>query len=263
MSRIVEVYTEAVYANLRPLRANWEPGHPVRLGDYGPLDGQAFLPQGNVADLGIDIGRVIADDVGDQKIFTSSDNVSVSFTARGASAANPAVTVKAGVELSFDSANTAFFNAAHCSYEVIADKRALADHVMALHASGKGAWKREWAVVTDLVRSKATTIAVASAANARLSIEASGDVAQIDLADASIGLAIRAARNVGYQVIAASGLTPLLGLSQIQSSFLWWGNHFKPLAAGLAGNPRRIAALQSSSAVTTEPDGEIAFRQLL
>jgi hypothetical protein len=34
MTALVDIYTDAVYANLRPLRGNWEPTQPIELVPY-------------------------------------------------------------------------------------------------------------------------------------------------------------------------------------------------------------------------------------
>jgi hypothetical protein len=170
MTGVVDIYTAAVYDNLRPLRANWEPSQPVKLGDYGLLDGQAFIRQGDIADLGFAAGNAIADAVGDHKMFTSSKDVTIEFTGKGAAAAGLPAALKAGLRISFPTSETAFFNAADCTYEVVADKQALGEKIMAAYAARK--WRREWAVVTDLVRSRSTTIAIATSAGASLEVEA-------------------------------------------------------------------------------------------
>jgi hypothetical protein len=260
MSALASIYTDAVYSNLRPLRANWEPTQPIELGVYGVLNDNSFQRIGNVRDKGIDIGKVIRDDVGDQKIFASGRDTSVTLHAKGASVNNPAVTINASVEISFSTQDSAFFNAAGCSYHVIADKAALRAKIMAEYAAGK--WQREWAVVTDLVRARNTTVVISGSSAGSIVLEAAGDVAQINLANAQIGLTLRTARNVGYQVIAEKDLAPLIGLSQIQSAFLWWGDNFKPLTSEMMLNPSRIRTLLDSPDIKTEPAEDLDFRQL-
>jgi hypothetical protein len=260
MTAIVDVYTNAVYNNLRPLRANWDPAQPVALGDFGLLSGEVFQRLGNLSALNVDIGKSIDDDLNQQKIFSSARDMSVSFTGAATVAGNPAATVKASVNISFGSSDSAFFNAADCSYSMIADKAALGTTIMALSDAGK--WTREWVVVTDLVKAKATTIVISSAAHASIVLEATGNSPQVDLADANIGLTVKNATNVGYQIIAQHGLTPLIGLSKVQSSFLWWGDGFKPLTDDMLMKPSLARTLQDSTAIRTEPRSYLAFSQL-
>ena len=82
MSAIVSVYTDAVYDNLNPLHANWEPGREAKLGDYGLMRGHAFSCLGNIADLGIAFA-VRNDGQKDQKFFASKNSVDIAFHAKG------------------------------------------------------------------------------------------------------------------------------------------------------------------------------------
>ena len=226
MAHIVEIYTESVYDNLSPLYPNWEPSRPVKLGDFGRLQGHVFLYEGNVSRFGIEFA-VREADAQDHKNFASQGKTEVSFNAAG-SVPVDGVQAKASLKIDFTAEDAVFFNAAGCSYSMIEDKVALGDRIMKLPDD---AWKREWAIVTDLVQARSTTLAVSGARKASIEIEAAGDVPQIDLGDASIGLGVRSSRNVGYQLVAKQGLTPLFGLCKIQSRFLGLGGEsFKPLA---------------------------------
>jgi hypothetical protein len=231
------------------------------LGDFGLLDRQAFQRIGNVSQRGINIGQVIDDDVGDQKIFASGRDTTMTLHARAAAAGQAAATVNASVEINFASQDSAFFNAAGCSYSVIQDKAALGAQIMSAFEHGN--WQREWAVVTDLVRARETTVAICGSTTGGIVLEAEGNIAQIDLAKADIGLTLRSARNVGYQVIARADLSPLIGLSQIQARFLWWFKDFRPLTTDMMLDRLRLLALQNSTAVETEPKSGLYFGQLL
>src|SRR5712691_11549941 len=172
MASLVDIYTTAVHDNLRPLRANWEPTQPIKLGDFGILDGEAFQRIGNIADQKLNIGKVIKDEIGDQKIFSSRGNTTLAFHAKGSSANDPAVTVNANIEISFSAEDAAFFNAAACSYSIVGDKAALGAQIMKAHDAGS--WQREWAVVTDLVTAKSTTIVISGSTSGNVVLEASG-----------------------------------------------------------------------------------------
>jgi hypothetical protein len=122
----------------------------------------------------------------------------------------------------------------------------------------RGEWQREWAIVTDLVEAESTTLAVSGADQAAIAFEATSDVPYIDLADAAIGLEVKMASNIGYQVVAEKGLVPLFGLCKIQNAFLWWGDEFNPLSRRMTDlNVRR--ALEDSPLVRTEESDEALF----
>jgi hypothetical protein len=261
MTALVDIYTQAVYDNLKPLRGHWEPTQPVALGDYGVLVGHAFQRLGHVDRLGINLGDSLDEHLGDQKIFLSGRNTSLTFAARGAEALGPGVTANASLEIALASENSAFFNAADCSYSVVKDKTGLGDQIEA--AFRAKAWRRSWVVVTDLVRSSSTTVAICAHGSGSLIIEAGGDVPAIDLAKADVGLSIRSTRNVGYQVVARKGLTPLIGLSQIQPRFLRWLPQFKPFATETLSDRYRVFALLNDPDLRTEEAGDLQFAQLL
>lgn len=259
MSAIVSVYTDAVYDNLNPLHANWEPGREAKLGDYGLMRGHAFSCLGNIADLGIAFA-VRNDGQKDQKFFASKNSVDIAFHAKGSVPVSGTVNAKASVEVTFHDEDTVFFNAAQCEYMMIRDKVALGKAIMDRYHQGQ--WQREWAVITDLVRAGATTIAVSSGSSGSFVLEATGDVPQIDLADASVGLTLRSSSNVGYRIIADKGITPLIGLCKIQSTFLWWNDDFRPLSLML-GNSELLTALQDDPRVQTEEsESAVHFGQL-
>lgn len=259
MSSIAEIYTEAVYDNLKPLYGNWEPGRPVKLGDFGLLRGRIFIYLGNIEERGISF-QTRTDPAKDQKYFSSAGDTQINFYAKGSVTSSGVVNEKARVEIRFSSRKAVFFNAAGCSYTMIADKVALGRRVMDLFRRGE--WQREWAIVTDLVEAESTTLAVSGADQAAIAFEATSDVPYIDLADAAIGLEVKMASNIGYQVVAEKGLVPLFGLCKIQNAFLWWGDEFKPLSRQMTDLNVRSALEDSPLVRTEESDEALFFAQL-
>ena len=69
-------YANTVKKNQRVLFGVWEPGLPVQLGDYGTMNGNIFVPQGNIRefedlkDFKITIRK---DNSQDEKTFTSEN----------------------------------------------------------------------------------------------------------------------------------------------------------------------------------------------
>lgn len=247
MIGVVEIYTDALYNNFKPLHANWEPGRPIQLGDFGVMRGRTFVHVGNIKDVGVKFSE-IEDETTDDKQFTSTSDINVTFHAKGTTTAG-VVNAKAGLEVAFGSKDAVFFNAADCKYNMIANKAAVGKSVLALYE--KEEWQREWVVVTDLVKAGATTVAISGGASASIVFEATGDADRIDLADASVGIAVKSSRNVGYKVVAGKGLYPLIGLCKIQSAFPFWPQKFRPVSAAIGDFGVR-AALEDSTRVRTE-----------
>ena len=217
---IVDTYTTAVHQNLRPYFANWEPGRPVRLGDYGPVAGYSIQILGNISDRGVGFDRR-EDSRTDHKVFSSEGKADLRAHARGQSSAN------ATLEINFSDADAVFFNAAECKHSLVADKPALGREIMRRYRDG--GWNRSWAIVTDAISAGATTVAVSGAKGSSLVLEADGDVELIDLAKISGSLNLRSQSNVGFHLVAQNGLTPLIGLCMIQSPFLGLAKDFNPL----------------------------------
>lgn len=232
-TRISEIYTDEVHENLSPLYANWEPGTPRRLGNYGVLDGNTFIYVGNIKDLDIHI-KVRHDTTPDKKSFTTQGSTQVRFGIGAGGTVDGAVDVAGKLEVAFSSERAVFFNAAGCRTETISDQNALGQAIMALRDADK--WNDNWAVVTDIVKAGATTVAVSGGAGSSVTFQASGTTAQIDLADADLDLHVASQNNIGYTVDAGKGLVPLIGLSKVQSRFpLFWNKDFKPALARRPG----------------------------
>jgi hypothetical protein len=258
MSTIVKIYTEAVRENLKPLFANWDPSKPVDLGDYGVLVDDVLINIGNIRDIGINFD-VKEDTTPDRKSFSSEGSTEVKLNTKGAANISGSINAKATLEINFGSKDAVFFNAAECKYSMIRDKAAIEKEVMKFYKAQK--WERNWAVVTDIVQAGATTIAISGANNASVIFEASGDVEKINLADASIGLSISNQKNVGYVIDAQKGLTPLIGLSKIQSKFLWFGDKYKPLCTFYSAN--LLSVIRNSPNIRTEEsEDDLYFGQL-
>lgn len=104
--------------------------------------------------------------------------------------------------------------------------------IMDLYQSGRG--EKKFVVVTALLVSESATIIVSGSNNAAISLEASAAaVAAIDLADVSLKLGVRRAKNVAFKVVTESGLAPLVSLRKVQRS-LFDDDHFAPQAALLS-----------------------------
>jgi hypothetical protein len=226
MSDIPRIYTTALYNNFRPLYANWDPDKPVQLGDYGILRGRMWIYLGNLRDKVPFKERASPNT--SHKMFASKGTTQLTFHAKGSVPVNGGVNAKATLEINFSSEESVFFNAAACTYRMVSDKVALGKTIRQMYS--KGEWNRAWAVITDLIDAGATTVAVSGGHSASIVLEATGDVGTINLADASIGLGIKTSTNVGYQIVAATKLTPLLGLCKIQRAFPWISEDFTPLA---------------------------------
>src|SRR3989339_604851 len=233
MSSIVEIYTEAVRENFRPLFANWEPGRRIKF-------------------------DIREDNTKDKKSFASKGSTEIKLGVKGSVNIEGTVNAKATLELGFSNEEAVFFNAADCFFQMIKDKAAIGNAIMKLYKAND--WERKWAIVTDIVKAGATTIAISGGKTSSIIFEAAGDVDRIDLADASIGMKITSQKNIGYVVEAKVGLIPLIGLSKIQSTFLWFGDDYQPLS--LTMNHSMLSTMRNSTQIQTEELDDLYFGQI-
>lgn len=218
MAEIWEVYTDEVYEHLRPLHATWEPGMPLDLGYFGVMDDHMFVHRGNIFDIIRGTGErvdleVDKDETKDQKTFYSKDTKEFRIYARGETDVNGIVRAKAGIDIGFSSDKGVFFNAAGCAYDKFADKIKL-ERILRKLGDG-GHWRKEWVIVTDIVRAGATTVVISAGKGSSITLEAGADVPKIDLADASVKLGISRREKIGYTVVSDEGMFPLIGLAQL------------------------------------------------
>ena len=214
MSSIVEIYSDAVYENLKPARANWQPLAPVELGTIGVLDGEIFKPAGNVkSDFGVDIGTVSRGSNVTHIYFTTAGNCTVKMNAKGAATVGQA-SVNASIDVQFSSSDAVFFNGAGCTWVSVADKISLGQKIMGLGSR----WNRDWAIIVDYIEVQATTIAISGSDSSSITFQAGASAPQIDLANVELGLSISASQNIGYQLASSSPLRPLITLAKVQTS---------------------------------------------
>jgi len=231
MGALASVYTDNLHQNFKTLYATWPPNDPIRLGDYGVLQGNVFVRLANITGtLGVPFVERKDTTRWANYEYASANSTDIEFHAAGAAAGG--VPVKAGLDITFSSENAVFFNAAGCTPVSIEDQITFGNRIMDLYQSGR--WEKKFVVVTGLLLSQSATIIVSGSNNAAISLEASAAaVAAIDLADVSLKLGVRRAKNVAFKVVTESGLAPLVSLSKVQGS-LFEDDHFAPQAALLA-----------------------------
>ena len=228
---VAKAYANTVKKNQRVLFGVWEPGLPVQLGDYGTMNGNIFVPQGNIRefedlkDFKITIRK---DNSQDEKTFTSEKGVQYELKPKVSAPIN-GVPVNASIEFTFSKENAVFFNAAGCEVEMIENKNQLGQKIMQIHEKDKNLWRKEFVLVTDLVHAKRALIIISTSNDFSVGFEADAKVPVIDLASASLGLKVKSQNSSGYKVSAEEGLIPLIGLGKIQKVFLGDSN-FEPLS---------------------------------
>ena len=259
---IARVYSDSVKKNQKVLYGVWEPGFPVKLGDYGVMTGNIFTQRGNISELAELKDFKIkyrTDNTKDEKFFTSQEGVEFELKPRVAGNIE-GVDVNASIDINFTKENAIFFNAAECVFEVIENKYELGKKLLEIHRKDKNSWRREFVVVTDRVVAKRALILVSTSSSYSISFQADAKIPVIDLANGSLGLTLKSQKSSGYKVVTEEGIIPLIGLSKIQSSFLWMGEDFKPLTTKY--NAQMLDSIKNAETIQTEESAdELQFMQ--
>lgn len=231
---LADSYTREIRRELKRF-ATWQPGLPVRLGDFGTLNGSLFSHLGNLRDLGVGFER--RKDPSDKRVYYSSKGgVEVEAEAGASADLGPVAKAKAALKVTFGAQHAVLFNAAGVTYESVADHLDLQRKLLQLLE--QDGWDPRHVIVTELMHSGSTTVAVSAGSNGSLLLEAEGDLPKIDLADAGVRLGVKSERNIGYRIVTAEGMTPLLGLSRIRPrGAFWWGKSELQRVFGLEGVP--------------------------
>ncbi len=264
MSKIANLYADELKKHFKVLFANWEPGGPLELGDYGILVGNIFVPTGKLKndfmEFKGDAIQIAADLTADHKEFKSEGGVEINLLAKGTLNSAGVALAKAALEVKFASKDSIFFNAAGCTTNRISNKVKMGEILKKLLKEKK--WKKEYCVVTDLVKAGKTVIAISQGKNSAISFEAdSPAVERINLADASVKISLTSERNIGYKADGAEGLDILLGLCKLKNAFLWWGGGFGHKAMRMTETME--FRIENSSAFKTEESiEELYFGQM-
>lgn len=221
MVEIWDVYANDIHDNFKTLYGNWPPNVPIKLGDFGTLGHNVFNRKGNVKEVfGITFKERVGSGQKAHYSYKSAESTEVTLKAQGQGGTG-GITVNASLEIKFSSKHAVFFNAAGCEHDSIEDEVMLGNDVMRLMEAEK--WDDDWVIVTRLIRSGATTIAIAGSQDGSIVFEAEATVPKIDLADAGLKLAVNHERNIGFSV-ATEGLVPLVGFGGLAVSWWPWGD---------------------------------------
>ena len=222
----------------------WPPETPVTLGDYGTLTRGIFQRRGNIGDFGITL-----------ETLPDSDSRDIEYKSDGKIEVTTLAEVQGGVpgaqghltkRVEFSDAHAVLLSAVRCVYQV-ASNYAHIDSELQEKLNG-GVWRKEWVVVTGLVRAESATILVSSAANASIDLQLEGEIPQAHLAGARLGIKVAREASMGLKVLAHQGATPLIMLSRLQKRY----KPFWPIPDGYVFEPFGAPAVQTPHAPAVE-----------
>ena len=180
----------------------------VRVGDIGIISDYQYRRVSSLADFGFEFGTR-KDDSRAIMQYSTENAVSVEIGG-GAQAGVPGVEpVQGKLSVKFRSSDAVLFQAGNCHTLSIDNQHALGEKV--LEMSGTGDWPDNYVVVTDVVSAEVTTILISSGsqAEAEFSVKADLNLQSTSLANADTNVRLLRAKNIGTQIVAQRGLTPL------------------------------------------------------
>jgi len=219
---IGEIYLKEVKGHYNK-RGNWMPGEPLDLGDYGKLKkgkifGQNFFKRwGNIRKrFGIDFD-VKEDPTKDITEFCSAGSVDIESKAD----AKLLAVGKVSGSINFSRDKMVFIDARGCYYDSIEDIGLLEEKILEKYNKGKGKWKEEFVVVTEIMRAKGATVVVTSGGKASIGLEAEAKLPLTMklISDPSIGLKATSVSNIGHRNVAEEGLKLMMETHKVRDTF--------------------------------------------
>jgi hypothetical protein len=243
MATVAEVYCHEIRRGLGAFLANWPPSEPVRIGDFGTVENDVFQRAGNlVVDFGISLD-VQTNSAPAHYTYSSKNSTELNLRARGKAKLPTGDRLNAGLDLRFSAANAVFFNASGCHVESVSSPSGLKPAILKLLSGGK--WQYYWHVITRRVTSQSCTVIVSSANGASISLDASGNVASIDLARGDLRMNARNATKIATQLVTAGDTVPIFSCHRLVHplfrSLDWRQTRAAPSQQGDLFDPQKLA----------------------
>ncbi|WP_327180932.1 hypothetical protein [Streptomyces sp. NBC_01334] len=212
---IHERYTKEIYDGLGYF-AVWMPNSPVSLGDVGVLRGRRFHRMTSLAELGVAF-ETVGPGVPMAHSYSSAGDVDVAVTGEVGTPEVLGLAPQLTITVTFHKAHATYLRAVGCTEEVVGDHLALQRGVADLREAG--VWRREYVIVTKLVKTGPAVILVSSSGGTRVEFQASVDLAPMSLPLASVGAGLGTSTGSALAAEAVTldgGLTPLFELSALR-----------------------------------------------
>ena len=222
MASIAEMYCSEVKKDTRVYFAQWLPNTTIELGTVGVLNGHVFIPKTSLAEQGITGIGEVADPSSTPLDIQSHKDVKVTLKLAGqVSTGAPSIPqANAGVVVEFGHQG-AYVIKAGASYEPrLANVARLEDEILARFKAGS--WKKEWVVVSQLVKTPKASILVAQTSSAKVEITAQGDATvgqAVKLGDVKFSFDITSESGKVYNFLDANDVTPLFQLVGVKRRF--------------------------------------------
>lgn len=214
MAQADQIFRSSFRKHFANHEANYPPTTPIAIGDFGEMQNGFFVRLGNIKNsFGLDYS-ILGDDDPTYEQFKSDASVEVNFRAKGDIAAGGIPVAKAQIELKFSSEKSFFFSSAEVRYLQMDNLFEIGQKLVALYDDDK--WKKRFVLVSRILEGKNTVIVISGSSGASVTIEAeTGEIPNMDLANAHAKIGFKSSSNLSYQIIAPGNIQIGFGLSRV------------------------------------------------
>jgi hypothetical protein len=248
-------YAEEIHAQFGYL-ATWLPTAPISVGDVGVVKDSIFTKVGTLKDFGISFNKEEHPEEADLE-YTSAGAVEINASATGNAPIPGAVPVKidGDVAVSFRRADAILFQASQCQTTTLGDLSKATERIIALFKAGK--WPRNQVVVTDAVRSAASTVLISSGQDAHITLRVKGEfgAGKLQLANANASFDVKNSESIGMSIVSKRNLTPLFKARGIKTSWLPFND---PTLVNRSDGDLTLGQLDVNDLLELSPDGDRA-----
>lgn len=234
MSSVAEVYAYGVLKQLKYYYAQWLPNAKIDLGTVGELENKCFFrPVSTLAALGIDFSStrdVLEDpDPTPFNLVSASGVIMETKIAGELSSTLKAIAVgKAGIGIEF-SKEGAFVVIAKEAYEPrIQNLARLEKDIFQAYQDGR--WKRNYVLVSSLVKSPYADIIISQSSQASVELEVGGGIQlpQVELGNVEISFSVKRQSGTILNMLNSKNVTPIFQLSGLKRK--WFSLDFSHLS---------------------------------
>jgi len=196
--------------------ATWPPHELRAIGDYGVLEGSAFLKLGTLQDRGIEVQT--------ESSPAARWKYSAGATFKvGGGAGVEALAAKGAANIDFSGEGAFYFDAEECVVRSIGDLQKLAVALARQRQNEVDRWQRDWVVVQSVVLARSAVIVVSESEGSSVRIEAAAPIEASGIAKANAGLEVIVTSGAVSHFVLAGPLTPMYRLVRLNRKF-WPGS---------------------------------------
>lgn len=210
MANINKFYLETISSKKKGYRATWEPNKPLKLGDVGIIENGVFVVMTTLEDEEINM-KVREDESEAEWKFTTENAVSIKTKLSGQAPILGSVLkeTEAGISIAFKSENAFVFEAIGAKTHLLTNVFEIEKAILA-KSKVESRWKN-FAVIVELIEAESITIIMSAGSENVVDLKAKTEVAlaNINLANADLGLSIVSEKVSTESMVAKGGVTPL------------------------------------------------------